>query len=430
MRPVLIRRIVFGMGVIAMIVAIGGGSWAWMRAQRPTPPDQVIEAYFNDLDFRRYENAYARLDPKTRSDFATVMFQWHWRGGLIASYGKLIGFRSEVLAQTEDLVDWRIHLDWLTALDVQHQVLDMRGVRRDGHWFVVPTDLRPQQTPVRIQRETGVLWNVTGRRQALADTDLHRDRLDRPEVNISGARLVRYNGLYSVVGQMFNTSAEPAYVTLQSALRGEADQVLAEQSAAMVSGQRLLPAESSGFRVAFEGVLSMRDAAAAAGYDPKLFVPPVLDATPVTASIDTRALVATANLYRGIALNGLTFSEDAKGLKINGTAANVGTLTASVIRITAMGYDENGLPIWVDAGYVDSNILPGQATPFEMRLPPRSAVELIAEIGPDQTMINGSGQRPNTNVPQSGEGTVRLNNLAGYGALRFQITSMTYEPEF
>jgi hypothetical protein len=65
-----------------------------------------------------------------------------------------------------------------------------------------------------------------------------------------------------------------------------------------------------------------------------------------------------------------------------------------------------------------------------MRLPPRSAVELIAEIGPDQTMINGSGQRPNTNVPQSGEGTVRLNNLAGYGALRFQITSMTYEPEF
>jgi hypothetical protein len=430
MRPVLVRRIVFGMGIIAMLVALGGGSYAWVRAQRPATPDQVIEAYFNDLDFRRYENAYASLDPKTREDFETVMFQWHWRGGLIASYGKLIGFRSEILAQTDDLVDWRIHLDWLTAMDVQHQVLNMRGVKRDNHWFVVPTDLRPQQTPVRMQREAGVLWNVTGRRQPLADTDLHRDRLDRPDINISGARLIRYNGLYSVVGQMFNASSDPAYVTLQSALRGDSNQVLAEQAAAMVSGQRLLPAESSGFRVAFEGVLSMTDAAAAAGYDPKLFVPPVLDGTPIAATIDARALVATANLYRGIALNGLTFSEDADGLKITGNAANVGTLTASVIRITAMAYDEKGLPIWVDAGYVDSNILPGQTAPFELHLPPSSAIKVVAEITPDETMINGSGQRPNTNVPQSGEGTVRLNNLAGYGALRFQISSMTYEPEF
>jgi hypothetical protein len=430
MRPTLVRRIVFAMGVIAVLSAIGGGTWAWIRAQRPAPPDQVIEAYFNDLDFRRYADAYARLDPKTREDFETVNFQWHWRGGLIASYGKLIGFRSEVLAQTEDLVDWRIHLDWLTAMDVQHQVLEMRGVKRGAHWFVVPTELRPQQTPVRMQREAGVLWNVTGRRQPLADTDLHRDRLDRPEISISGARLVRHNGLYSVVGQVFNAGSEPAYLTLQSDLRGDADQVLAKQAAAMVNGQRLLPAESSGFRIVFEGVLSLRDAAAAAGYDPKLFVPPILEATPVTATIDARALVATANLYRGIALNGLSFTEDSDGLKINGIAANVGTLTASVIRIIAMAYDETGAPIWVDLGYVDSNILPGQTAPFEVRLPKRSSIEVISEITPNETMINGSGAREDPNAPQSGEGTVRLNNVAGYGALRFQVSSMTYEPEF
>lgn len=430
MRPVFVRRIVFGMGVLAVASALGGGSYAWVRAHRPAPPEKVIEAYFNDLDYRRYADAYARLDPKTRDDFETVMFQWHWRGGLIASYGKLIGFRSEVLNQTNDLVDWRIHLDWLTALDVQHQVIEMRGVNRDGYWFVVPSNLRPQQTPVRMQREAGVLWNVTGRRQPLADTDLHRDRLDRPDIQISGARLVRYKGLYSVVGQMFNSASEPAYITLQSSLRGAANQVLTDQAAAMTSGQRLLPAESSGFRVAFEGVLSMQDAAANAGFDPKLFVPPILDAKPATANIDARALVATANLYRGISLNGLTFSEDSEGLKISGSAANVGTQTASVIRITALAYDEKGRPIWVDAGYVDSNILPGQTAHFEMHLPPRSAIEVVAEISHDQTMINGTSQQQNSIVPQSGEGTVRLNNLAGYGALRFQISSMTYEPEF
>lgn len=246
---------------------------------------------------------------------------------------------------------------------------------------------------------------------------------------VSGARLVKHAGLFSVVGQVTNADADPAHVTLDAMMRGQDRQVLAEQTAAMVNGQRLLPAEMTGFRIAFEGVLSLRDAAAGAGYDPTLFVPPVLETPPVAASLEARALVTSANLYRGIALNGLAFSEDSEGLVIRGTAANTGTQTASVIRIVALVYDTDGAPVWAEAGFVDTNIFPGQTAPFELRLPSRASIEVIAEIGTADTLVNGAGVVARS-APPADVGVIALNGLAGYGAAHLQVSSMIYEPEF
>ena len=428
-RPVIVRRVVLGLAAATVLVGAGTGWQIWHSISRPAPADVVVAEYFSHLDFRRYEDAFAILDPESRDDFETVLFQWRWRGGLIASYGKLVGFEADVVARTDRLVDFEVRLTWLTSLDLREEVLEVRAVKRGENWFVVPSELRPQQAPLRMQREAAVVWNVTGRRQPIADTDLHRDRLDRPEVAVSGARLVKHAGLFSVVGQVTNTDADPAHVTLQAMMHGSDRQVLAEQTAAMINGQRLLPAEMTGFRIAFEGVLSLRDAAAGAGYDPTLFVPPVLETKPAAASLEARALVASTNLYRGIALNGLTFSADGDGLLVRGTAANTGTLTASVIRIVALGYDAAGAPIWAEAGFVDANILPGQTAPFEMRLPNRASIEVVAEIDPADSLVNGAGVMERS-APLPDTGVIALDGLAGYGAVHLQVSSMIYEPEF
>jgi hypothetical protein len=428
LRPARVRRIVLALGALALVGGAAGAALLVQQARRPVPAQTVLETYFNHLDFRRHEEAYALLDPRTRGDFDAVRFQWRWRGGLIASYGKLVGFRAEVVEQTDSLIDWRVHLDWLTALDTRHEVLQMRSVRRGDAWFVVPTSLRPIQTPVRLQREAGVLWNVTGRRQPRPETDLHRDRLDRPALTVSGARLVRHQGLYSVVGQAFNAGGDPAYLTVVSDLRGADGALLARQSAAMVNGQRLLPAESTGFRIAFEGVLSLQDAVAGGGYDPRLFIPPELAAPPASATLDARTLVSAANLYRGIALNGVTAREANGRLHIEGTAVNVGTETASVIRIVALALDDGLQPVWAEAGFVDANILPGQSTPFAMTLPLRAEVTVIAPIGAEDSQINGASPAPGATAPQAG--LLTLNGEGGYGALRLTTSTMTYDPEF
>ena len=428
-RPVLVRRLVIGLAVLTVISSAAAGWYAKCRYGRPATAEAVVAQYYGDLDFRRYAAAFQLLDPENRGDYDKALFQWRWRGGLIASYGKLVRLQSDVVARTDAIVDFRVTLEWLTALDVREEIVIVRTVKHGGAWFVVPRDLRPQQSPLRLQRESGVLWNVTGRRQPIADTDLHRDRLDRPDIRVNGVRLVLQNGLYSVVGQVANLDGDPAYITVQSDLLGSEGDVLATQAAAVINGQRLLPAEVSGFRVAFEGVLSMRDASARAGYDPKLFVAPVLNAAPIGAALKARALVTSANLYRGIALNGVTFTADESGLLVRGTAANVGTETASIVRIVGLGYDADGLPIWADAGFVDGNILPGQTAPFAFRLPQRASVKVVANIGPSLTEVNGSSSVRDA-APPADAGAIPLNGRAGYKALRLQVSSMIYEPEF
>jgi hypothetical protein len=166
-------------------------------------------------------------------------------------------------------------------------------------------------------------------------------------------------------------------------------------------------------------------------FDPKLFVPPILDRVPVAASLVARALVGAANLYRGIALNGVQAREAPDGLLIRGMAVNTGTRTASVIRILALLYDAQSAPVWADVGFVDTNILPGQSSPFSILLPKRGTIEVIAEIGPDATEVNGLSVGGTSNpAPGATDGTVPLNGLAGYSALRLQVSTMTYDPEF
>jgi hypothetical protein len=176
--------------------------------------------------------------------------------------------------------------------------------------------------------------------------------------------------------------------------------------------------------------LSLQDAAAGAEYDPKLFIPPVLAAQPSAATLEARALVSAANLYRGIALNAVRVAVVDGKLRISGTAVNVGTETATVIRLTALAYDSVEKPIWADAGFVDANIMPGQSSPFQMDLPLRSEIEIVSEISPADTQINGASDAGAEQSPGAQDGTIVLNGTGGYASIRLQVSTMTYDPEF
>ena len=223
------------------IVAIAAGGWFAFALQKALPktasPEDVVVTYYDHLDFRRFEDAYELIDPVTRPSFEDVMFGWRWRGGLIASYGKLTETRVNAMHDSGPIVDWRVELDWLTALNVQTEVIEVRTVQRDGQWYIAPTNLAATQTPVRLQRDTSVVWNVVGRRQPRPETDLHRDRLERPRIHLGDARLVEIDGRYSVIGNVTNADNDPAYVSLFA----EMDTFDTEQAAGVVNGQRLLP---------------------------------------------------------------------------------------------------------------------------------------------------------------------------------------------
>lgn len=427
--PQTVRRIVAGFAVLALT---GGAMLGWTlhaNLTRPTPPEEVIEAYFDDLDFRRYEAAFARLDPATRGRFEDVQFGWRWTGGLLASFGKLSGVSATLVRQDGAIADYAVTLDWLTALDLHQQHLTIRAVRRDDRWYLVPTMLRPVQTPLLLQRQESLELNVVGRRQPRPETDLHRDRLDRPRIALSGARLVRHGERYALIGLVTNADADPAHVTLDGILSGPTS-VLGRETAGLVNGHRLLPAESAGFRIDFEGVLSLQDAKLLGEYDPSLFVPPEFSEPPTGATVAARALVTDRHLYRGIALNGLRSTVENGALVLTGLAVNTGTQTASITSLNLLIYGLDGKPLWAETGFVDTNIYPGQSAPFRLELPLAREVTPVAELSGEAVTANGREQEPDLSLPGAMDGTIPLDPASGYAHLRILVTSMTHDPLF
>ena len=427
----LVRRVVLGLGTAAVFVLVVGGTWAVNEWRRPLGADERVEAFFGLMDFRQHRKAWEMLDPATRQNFEDTLFMWRWRGGLQAWYGKLTDLTATPLAASDHLIDWEVTLDWLTPLDKRQEKLRVRTVKRGEEWYLLPNMLRPVQTPVRLQRAPDVAWNVTGRRQPLADTDIHRDRADRPELVVGPLAMVRHKGRWSVVGYIGNADSDPAHLTVQASLHAAEGAPLAQQWAGQALSQRLLPTEGTGFRVQFEGVLSLQDAALEDGFDPLQFIPPTLAAAPDHARAEIRALAQAEGLYRGVSLNGLTAEPVAEGLRLRATAVNTGVETATIVRVTVLLMDGPDRPVWVDAGYVDTNIYPGQSAPFEMILPARETIEVIGPVPGPRLQVNGTSPIPREladRVPEAA--LIPLRGVAGHGAMVVQISSLTHEPEF
>ena len=216
---------------------------------------------------------------------------------------------------------------------------------------------------------------------------------------------------------------------MQGLMTGQG-QILATKWAGPAFGGRLLPTESTGFRIDFEGVVSLKDAEALADYDPTIYIPPKLDGVPDDAKLETRAVVTGTDLYRGVSLNNLTVENTTNGPVLSALAVNTGTETATVVRLVVLLYDLQGAPIWVEAGYVPVNIYPGQGTPVSIQLPERSTIEIIADVEEDNVTVNGSNDpQLKRETPQVDTGALPLEGIPGYSAMSVQISVMVYDPQ-
>ena len=141
-----------------------------------------------------------------------------------------------------------------------------------------------------------------------------------------------------------------------------------------------------------------------------------------------RALVAAADLYRGVSLNGIRI-EEADGMPLlTATAVNNGVESATIVRVVAVLYDDDGLPVWAQAGFVETNMYPGQSAPLRMDFPARGTLQIVAEVNHDTIIVNGSTQQADTVLPSHGVGTIPLDKIAGYSAIRLHVSAMTHDP--
>jgi len=381
-----IRLAVLGLGLLLTLVLVGVRIASFFF-----DPIYLITSYYDNLDFRRFEKAYAQLNPTTRPDFEQYLLNLSVGGGLVASYSKLDSLTTTVLQATDDAMQVQVDTRYITALSyyTNTQVLALTQLPSEG-WRIEPSSVDNRVPPGQFLRQPTVNWLAQSRSRVTSDVPDFVDALDRPELQILSAQLVaRQNGHYSAVGEVMNRDVDPADVTVSAYIYDDQDQLLTWYNAGAGMMHKLFPLEITPFRIDFEGVagLALKDA-----HQPVVFAPgETWDYTLPTDkklghyAVFAKAVVTQRDLNREVGVQALQATASAAGLQLQGTLVNAGLKEAVIPHLLVTLYDEAGRVVWVDHFFISESIRPQRTLDFAVDLTPRQAIDLVEVEGDSYT---------------------------------------------
>jgi hypothetical protein len=427
--------------ITVLVGAAFAGRWYLKQARDPLA---VVLAYYDDLDFRRFGDAYARLDPRTRPSYDQYRLDLSVSNGLVASYGKLDSVRPAIIGTETDRLVVDVRTNWVTALaaypTVQRLILERNPA--DGRWYIEPPLADVVIPPDQFFRRPAVAWGSQGRRRVTAETTAFTDVQDRPELQILSARLVettitpvatteelllQKNGpasqrRYSVVGELINTDVDPADVTLAAYLYDDQGQVLTWYNAQLVMAHKILPKEVTPFRVDFEGVAgaALGDLTTAGDFRPGAYSPITLSQRIAAFEVYAKAVVTGRDLYREVAAQDVAVRTGGdRKPQVEGTLINAGIYEATIPHVLVTYYDAAGRVAWVDHLFGENAIRPQRAQPFAVPITPSTAVRVVLDRGDMFANILQSAVR----YDPAWRERIALPPEIGYAALRVSVHS-------
>ncbi len=314
-------------------------------------PVSIVEAYYNNLDFRRYSDAYLSLDPLTRPSYDQYILQLSVVNGLVASYGKLDSTYVHVLKETADHVTLHVDTYWMTSLENYHTATAMDMVKRAGQWYILPQSSDISVPPDQFFRRGGVVWRQQGRSRVTTGTTAFADILDRPILQVISARLVKEQNRYNVVGELINTDVNPADVTVTAVLYDAQGNALSTYNAQTVMLHKLFPKEVTPFRVDFEGVAGtgLSDEKGPLEFKPGDYTPIDIKAPIASFNVYAKAVVTQYDLLHDVAFRDVKASMAPDGrTHLTGDLYNSGTVEATVPHILVTYYNAGNEVVWVD----------------------------------------------------------------------------------
>ncbi|MFK7801779.1 MAG: hypothetical protein AB8G95_09125 [Anaerolineae bacterium] len=369
--------------LIALVAVVAFGVY-YKYQERVTDPLRLVEAYYDDLDFRRFESAYERLDPNSRPSFDQYMLELSVTNGLVASYGKLDSIYVSIVEEEPERIVIEARSELITALDYYTSTQLHELIRHDDKWVIIPATADVTIPPDQFYRKSSVEWHSAGRRRITATTTSFGDILDRPELQILSARLVWVDGRYSLVGELINTDVDPADITVAAFLYNEGGEEIVWYNAQQALMHKIFPKEVTPFRIDFEGVagLNLTGMPPPVVFEPNAFFPIDLVDPPVTFEVYARAVITPKDLYRNVGVQDIEIAQDGDGnFQLSGTLYNSGTEEATIPHMLITYYDEENKVAWVDDFFLEEAVRPQRAQSFVVDLTEKSEVKTIITDG-------------------------------------------------
>ena len=343
--------------------------------QRPAPPEGIVEKFYQHLDFREPESAFALIKPSVGIDYGQFLRIQKRTGGLVPSYGKLTSVNSPSVKLLDDeTVQIHSRLIYLTSVGTRTVSSNLTLVKNEtGRWrirYAPPAKVFTQN--LTNADNNPKFRDLSGQRLSKPTDPVQR--LDRPRIDLLANEFVERDGRMYVVGRIRNLSQFPACTKIMAETQSNDSLVSLQQHAGRIGGHRLLPGEDSAFRIDFEGYLKIQDQAFNAAYNPDQFSVTELSTLPSSVSLALSTTVCSPDYYKSLTFADINITGEEEGLALNVNISNVGTEIVSTLQIKLSYLDVDGRLVWVEPFYFQNNLIPGEIRQVKIPLisPPGS----------------------------------------------------------
>ena len=312
--------------------------WAANRNTQGSP-EEVILNYYHDLDFKRFNKAYSYLDKGQEFSLEQYLLELSLEDGILASYAKLDTISIDHIETLRDnKLRYHLNVEWFTALKKYTTKTVQTLSKKEDKWYLEKKPKERATPPDQLINVPSLNFLDQGRRQAEIKSTNRLDILDRPEIALLQAQLVKKDGNYHLVGEILNSDNVPAFVTVEGVLYDKEGIEIYRSNADESLIHNLLPKENSPFRIDFDNWGEIGEARKTEVYDFVVFA---------------KSLVTDESLYKFMGLRSLSINE----AQLQLTLDNYGNKEISIPQILIV-YEENDKIIWIDKYYMDSGIRP------------------------------------------------------------------------
>ncbi len=371
---------------LILLIILGWGIYFfYMTNATQIKPKNVVVAYYDALDFKEFTRAHSYLSPNSNVDISQYMLEVSVTDGILSSYAKLDSIGVEIYRESKNRAKAKVITQWVTPLEKIEKLFYHDLLRKNGKWYIEPGEFDNDLPPDQLFSDNGTTFFNHGRRRITTQQTHHEDVLKQPVLEILTAKLVKMKGSYSIIGQLQNVDNVPSDVVIKATLYNDDDTELANYNGKYHIKHKLMPKETSNFRIDFEGIAwSSTNDTLPPTFDPDEFTPVSLAEQPTKFNLQCAGNVANTDLYKQITLQDLSLSQE----KVSGTLFNSGIQEVTIPQLIISYYNKDKELLWVQNHFMTEGVRIQRKQYFEFE-PDKIEDFTIIENSLENCFVNG-----------------------------------------
>jgi len=394
-------------------------------------PKNTIEAYYDALDFKEFQRAHSYLNPDSDVTIAQYMLEVSVTDGILSSYAKLDEINVQITDETSTNAKAHVDTEWITPLERISKSYDHELLKQNGKWYIYPSSYDYDIPPDQLFSENLTEFYNHGRRRITTQQTHHQDVLKQPDLEVITAKLVKYNDRYAVIGEIQNVDNFPADIIIKATLYTDENKELANYNAKYSIKHKLLPRETTSFRVDFEGIAWLKSFdTIPKTFNPDEFTPAELDGKPTKFNLQCAGNVATTDLYKNVAVSDLNVNDQT----LTGTLFNYGIQEVTIPQLLVSYYNEDQEILWVEDDFMREGVRIQRKQYFNYSFANPENIEVIND-SMENIFINGLPNEdiankltPNRNLNHSKVPLQRLQNNNCFSFFKLELNQYIGNP--